>query len=881
MINLPHLHSRTATLAVCYLLVFVVPGPYLTSRGGELVSSPSQALGRISPNSIQTGPRITNITTNAVDYPDRAIPTYSKFEVTFQIENTQAGNFQLPYDPNPPHGIDPTYSKHQGISVDALFLPPGQSNWNKAYQQPAFYYQYFDDQVKKGQDDDDRPWYYPSDRFVWKVRFSPNQAGTWQYKLKAQDASGYTETAAQAFTVIHSSKRGFIRVSASDPRYFEFDDGTAFHAAGFAYSLGGPALNTESDFQTFQQNHINLLRVWISSTYGAAWSHYLGGRNIYDGYLPRPGIMPLYDPLQARATMTLRIDYEPEGDTGWFDACRFEFWDDPEAVKPNTNYRIRIKYRGENITGPRNPSYANYGFVAKLGGWHPDCYEPNTGTPVTDYGQDNSDWGTIEGVWNSGSNNFLPRLYMGLENVNQGIVYVDSVSLQEELGNGKYGPELMIEPSMEYELYFPQEESYVLDKLVDLAESYGIYLKLVLMDKNDKIYYKMEDNGDFVLDDQDNLDGFYGVGRTVNKTRWLQQAWWRYLQARWGYSPSIHSWELTNEGDPFNTNHYAQTDELGKAMHCRVFGVPVGPGDAQPCTYDHPNDHLVTTSLWHSFPAEQFWGNPQYPNVDYADVHAYISTGWRDDPSYEIDAAKFHLDYSADVRSNIDWNTAQNNSPTKPVVRGETGIDFVGLQEEQPDLALDGQGIWLHNFLWSSLDAGAMTELYWWTYNINNQPGPDGLPGLYEIYGNFQDFVGAAPLNNGSYQDASPSVSNSSLRVVGQKDLAHHTAYLWIQNRAHTWRNVVDDVSISPVSGSVTLSGFQPDGLYTLTWWNTYATNPAQQIVRTGIVKAQPNGNMVINVSNLADDTAVEIFQIDPAPDWLSTYLPIILKYYN
>jgi hypothetical protein len=871
--------------------VAVGVGLYALSGHGNLAISPAQAREQVpstdtreqvSGSPSRTGPLISQITTNAADYPNGQVPEYEKFEITFQIETTAAGNLQFPYDPNPPHGMDLTYPKHQGISVDALFLPPGQTDWNDAYQQPAFYYKHFDDRIKKNRDGDDREWYYPTGQFSWKVRFSPNQPGTWQFKLKARDASGYTETTPQTFAVVNSSSRGFIKVSATDPRYFEFDDGTTFHAMGFAYGPNGPPLddpilNSQGDLRTYQENNINLVRMWISGMYGVAWNHYLGGRNIYDGYLPRAALVPFYDPIADRATMTMLIDYEPEGDTGWFDGCRFEFWNDPEAVKQNTTYRIRIRYRGRDITGPRNTAFPNYGFVGKMGGWYPDCYEPGTGTLVTQYGLNNSDWGYIEGVWNSGSNNFLPRLYLALENATGGEVYVDSVSLQEALGNGQYGPEIMIEPSMEYELYFSQEESYTLDKFIELAEQHGVYVKLVLMDKNDNMYYKIEDNGDFVIAGEDNLDGFYGVGRTVNKTRWLQQAWWRYLQARWGYSPNIHSWELTNEGDPFNDNHYAQVDELGKFMHCRVFDVPVGSGDGDRCAYDHPNDHLVTTSFWHSFPGEQFWGNPNYPNVDYADVHAYISTGWKNDPSYESDSAKFHLDYSADVRSNIDWYTAQNNMPTKPVIRGETGIDFIGYQDEQPDLALDTQGVWLHNFLWSTLDAGALTELYWWTYNIRHSPGPDGQPGLYEIYGNFYDFVGAIPLNNGHYQDAAVTVSNPTLRVAGQKDLVDGRAHLWIQNKQHTWRNVVDGVSIAPVSGSVTIPGFQAGQTYNVQWWDTFSSAASQRITRTETVIAQPDGDIVLNISNLVNDRAVEITQVAGA-DSTGTCLPVILK---
>lgn len=850
-----------------FLMLTIITGICFQEAFGQQTILSGEVLAQSS------GPLVTHIVTNIADYPNDEVPKYEKLELSFQVENTVAGNYQLPYDPNPPHGIDLTYSAYQGISVDALFLPPGQTDWANAYLQPAFYYKDFEHQVKKDRDNKDREWHYPTGAFYWKVRFTPNVAGLWQYKLKAQDASGLTETAPQTLNIIASNEKGFLKVSPTDPRYFEFDRGDPFHALGFAYGPNGPpignsALSYELDFQKYQQNRINLLRVWIGAIYGVAWNRYLGGRNIYDGYLPRSALLPFT--TGNRTTMAMRLDYEPEGDTGWFDACRFEFWDDPEAVKQNTDYRIKIKYQGFDIAGPRKSAYPQYGFVAKLGTWIDNCYEPGTGTVVTNYGGNSSDWQFIEGVWNSGSNNFLPRLYMGLENVTSGQVYIDSVSIQEVLGNGQYGPEIMIEPSMEYELYFPQKESYALDKFIELAEQHDIYLKLVLMDKNDNMYYKFEDNGDFVTAN-DNSDGFYGVGRTVNKTRWLQQAWWRYLQARWGYSPHIHSWEVTNEGDPWNNNHYAQTDELGKFMHCRVFGIAVGSSDGAKCVYNHPDDHLVTTSFWQSFPGEQFWASSKYPNVDYADVHAYVSTGWQNDPAHESDAAQFHLDYSADVRSSLDWYTSQKGLPTKPVIRGETGIDFVDQQEEQPDLARDTQGVWLHNFLWSTLDAGALTELYWWGNNIKHQPGPDGQPGLYEIYGSFANFMGPILLNKGHYQDLAPTFSNENLRIVGQKDLVNQKAHLWIQNKQHTWRNVVNSVSVVPQSGTITLSGFRSEQGYVVQWVDTL---DSQKIIKTENIVARTDGSIDLTVNNLKQDIAAKIFLT--RTDFV--YLPIMVK---
>ena len=50
----------------------------------------------------------------------------------------------------------------------------------------------------------------------------------------------------------------------------------------------------------------------------------------------------------------------------------------------------------------------------------------------------------------------------------------------------------------------------------------------------------------------------------------------------------------------------------------------------------------------------------------------------------------------------------------KPLVRGETGVDFVGNQNYNPDLLKDTQGIWLHNNVWGQVNAGGMSDLFWW-----------------------------------------------------------------------------------------------------------------------------------------------------------------------
>jgi hypothetical protein len=114
-------------------------------------------------------------------------------------------------------------------------------------------------------------------------------------------------------------------------------------------------------------------------------------------------------------------------------------------------------------------------------------------------------------------------------------------------------------------------------------------------------------------------------------------------------------------------------------------------------------------------------------------------------------------------------------------------------------------------------------------------------------------------LNNGYYQDAQASVSRANLRAWGQKDLAHGCAHLWLQNKNHTWKNVVDGVPIPAISGTVEISGFQPNKSYTIEWWDPYQTNKLQQIIGSDTNVAQADGSISIPVANLVTDVALKI----------------------
>jgi len=774
--------------------------------------------------------------------PPATLPQFGLLEVQFQVIGSQASNLQWPFDASPPAGVP----HGEGISVDAVFTDPD----GRRYSQPAFHAREFVDGVEEGRD-----WHLPTDRTAWHVRFTPNRPGSWHYTITARDRSGEVVSPGRTFMVTASPARGFIRVSAADHRYFEFDNGVLFTGLGFEVPefLDEPGTRGAAEYQRIAGFGVNFGRLTIASLFGSAWNPWIGGRNQYRGYLPVTGLVPYRDTATGETTLAMRLDYEPEGDSGWFDACRLQTIDNPESVKPRTLYRLRVQYRANGIAGPRDPGYPKFGVVAKIGGSHPDCYEPETGTPITLYGRDTDGWTELMGEWWSGDERFLPRLHLALENVRSGAAHVRSVSMREVLGGVEEGPEIVIRPSTEVHTYVAEEQAHAFDKVIANAERTGVYLKIVLGELNDKLYFKIDDDGEWVFG-EDNVDGFYGLGRRMNKTRWLQQAWWRYVQARWGYSPSVHSWELVNEGDPAAVKHYEMADEFGKFMHCRVFGVEPGVGPGARCTLDHPNDHLVTTSFWRTFPAAEFWSNAAYPNLDYADLHAYIatSTAPRDErQAMTMDTAYFHLWHS---------ETVARAKVGKPVVRGEAGLDLPEDHREQAlPLGSDTRGIWLHNFLWATLDSGGLYELYWWRRHIWSDTYDHRA-----AYAALSTFLRDVPLNRGGYQDWGGTVTPDTLRVVGQKHIGDGRMHLWIQNRQHQWRRPSNRGTPDPVSGIISVPGFEPGAAYLVDWWDTYA--PAGRLIVQERVVADAAGTLRIVVAPLATDVAVKIRPEDRQP---------------
>ncbi|MFL7869818.1 MAG: hypothetical protein AB8I58_13375, partial [Anaerolineales bacterium] len=98
---------------------------------------------------------------------------------------------------------------------------------------------------------------------------------------------------------------------------------------------------------------------------------------------------------------------------------------------------------------------------------------------------------------------------------------------------------------------------------------------------------------------------------------------------------------------------------------------------------------------------------------------------------------------------------------------------------------------------------------------------------------------------------------DSDLRVTGQKDLVNERAHLWIQNKNHTWRKVVDDSATSGLSGTVSIGGFPPNNSLNLEW-HYFTTQGIPNIVRDNST-TDASGRLTLTLPSDPDLTDVAV----------------------
>jgi len=175
------------------------------------------------------------------------VPEFGKLEITVGLDIV----FSNPFDP-------------EEVDLSAVFTGPA----GRSYMVPGFLY--------SAQQDSSMSYINP----VWKIRFSPCCKGTWKYEVRVRTKDGAENSEGKNFECVPSKAKGFIRVSAADPRYFEFTNGDFYYPVGENIcwaSLPG----FRKYFAGMQKAGCNWTRVWMSNwESGLEWTKGSGYRGL-------------------------------------------------------------------------------------------------------------------------------------------------------------------------------------------------------------------------------------------------------------------------------------------------------------------------------------------------------------------------------------------------------------------------------------------------------------------------------------------------------------------------------------------------------------------------------------------------------------------------
>ncbi len=126
---------------------------------------------------------------------------YEKFELSIEVDSY----FENPYNP-------------QEVNLTGIFTSPD----GKTYKVPGFYYEDYREETGALK---------PTGKKYWKIRFSPNKVGSWEYYVSFRNPVGKDESKKQTFECVTSKNKGLIEVSKSN-NYFKFSKGETFFPIG-------------------------------------------------------------------------------------------------------------------------------------------------------------------------------------------------------------------------------------------------------------------------------------------------------------------------------------------------------------------------------------------------------------------------------------------------------------------------------------------------------------------------------------------------------------------------------------------------------------------------------------------------------------------------
>lgn len=358
-----------------------------------------------------------------------------------------------------------------------------------------------------------------------------------------------------------------------------------------------------------------------------------------------------------------------------------------------------------------------------------------------------------------------------------------------------------------------QDRAYAMDKIIEKAEQYGLYMQIPLMTfsrfhkegPNDDVEHRSWDSSPYNVQNGGYLDKpelFYTDPRAKEDTKKL----YRYYIARWGYSRNILNWEIMNEigesSDYDQTAAKAWAEEIGGYMHAA-----------------DPFDHLVSLS------SVQFLDEVYSADaLDFTSIHSYV---WG--ASYASDAAA--------VTTEV-WKKFG-----KPVIIGEIGAS--GTSEEL-NLLTDPNGLVMRQTAWTApMSGSAGGGMLWWWRQINDKKFYANITPARKFFDLLPaSFITMENIGEGDVSFAADGAAN--VRALGFASNTAVYAYLYDLRYNYGLRN-----PSTFTASRVTFSGLD-DGAYTVRVFD--AQNGG--VVSTSAVNAA-GGSLTVDIGDWSLDVAL------------------------
>ncbi|HTF17545.1 MAG TPA: DUF5060 domain-containing protein [Chryseolinea sp.] len=147
-----------------------------------------------------------------------SVSLYDKFEARLVIK----ANFVNPFDP-------------EDVDIMVTFTAPSGKRWNI----PGFYQYTFGT--------------------MWKVRFAPDETGTWTYVVRVRDRQGESTGTRRSFKAVPSKFKGPVRI-ADNKRYLEYHNGSPFYGVGLWYN----GMVTADNLDELKSKGVNFISNFIT-----------------------------------------------------------------------------------------------------------------------------------------------------------------------------------------------------------------------------------------------------------------------------------------------------------------------------------------------------------------------------------------------------------------------------------------------------------------------------------------------------------------------------------------------------------------------------------------------------------------------------------------